>query len=301
MRWDEYVEDITALIRTPRRSREVRREIRDHLLCLRDGFLADGLPDDEAQDRAMEVLGPVDVLTRRFRDLQRPFRPLWPVAVTVAALLWAIGCRGIPGVAGTRAVLLLWAIAWGISHLRSFPSLAHALRTRPLASGIDWSQLFPQAWPFAGAGATAALAAVVLLSPAIGDLGFFGVLLGIALAAAALVAAYRRPWLGGEVPILRHPLTSGIAAVALLLVALIAFTLFPVTNPDYSVYYLTYTGPGLSHPSPPVIQQALRMALPEAGLLAALYFAGATIVDWLGAHLGQGTSRPGEEPTLTVE
>lgn len=91
MLWDEYVEDLTEGLRNRQRAREVRREVRDHLQCLYEQLVSEGLTSEAAQSRAMDILGPMELLARRFVDLERPYRPLWPAAVTVIGLLWGSG------------------------------------------------------------------------------------------------------------------------------------------------------------------------------------------------------------------
>ncbi len=294
--WDEYVEDVAEGLRSRRRARELRREVRDHLLCLKEQFLDEGLAADDAERKAMEVFGPAEILVRRFRDLERPHRPLWPVAVTLVVLLWAIGCLGTPAAPdGYGVLLLLWSIAWGLLHLRSFATLLYRLQARqPVSSGIAWSELLPRAWVYAGAGALGGLAFALLYSSGAAGLGLFGVLLSAAISVAALLAAERLPWFrGGEAPPLRHPLTAGVATTGLLVALLIAFNLFPRLDPIFYDY-------GSFAPSVPSAWPAFATSLPAAGCIAALYFTGCAALEWLRARVFEAAP-PAPDSTLTIE
>ncbi len=287
--WDEYVEDVAEDLRSRRRARELRREVRDHLLCLKEQFLAEGLAAEDAERKAMEVFGPATVLARRFRDLEHPHRPLWPVAVTLLGLLWAVGSFGTPSSPTPWDVLLLlWSVAWGLLHLRSFSSLLYRLQTRQLiSSGIAWGELFPRAWGYAGAGALVGLAFVLLVSPGVADLGLFGILLSAAIAVATLVAVDRLPWFkDSEAPPLRHPLTAGVATAGILVLLLIAFNLVPQTDPAAS--FGPYALPTFS------------ASLPVAGCAAAFYFTGCAALEWLRVRLFQAAP-PELDSTLTIE
>lgn len=298
MLWDEYVEDITENIRNRRRAREVRREVRDHLMCLREQFISEGMPPAEAEAKAMEVLGPTDVLARHFRDLDRPYRPLWPVAVTVAGLLWAFGSLGVPGAStGPAVFLLIWSCAWALLHLRSFSSLSYALRThRAITSGVDWARLFPRAWPLVGAGAAFGISFTLLYGLA--DLAFFGVLLAVAVGVAAFIAAVRYPWFSGNEPPFRHPLATGLAAAGVLLVMILVMTFIPGAN--FAPAYTFYVVPGQHLTYPEFLKLSFGASIPASGIVAALYFSGACVADWLSGRLAPTGDVHGEA-TLSIE
>jgi hypothetical protein len=240
----------------------VRREVRDHLLCLKEPFVAEGTAPDEAERRNMAVLGPADVLARRFRDLEHSYRPLWPIAVTLVGLLWALGSLTMAGApAGPAVLLMLWSAVWGMAHLRSFSSLVHALRTRrPLTSGVGWTQLFPGAWPRVGAGAAFGLATALLYGPGLADLGLFGVVVAAALGVAALMVADRHPWAMGQGMSLRHPVSSGMASFGVLGTVVLVYTVLPRANP----FSFAYAGN--------VLRIWFNGSVPVAGLIAAFYF-----------------------------
>ncbi len=298
MLWDDYVEAVTEGIRNRKRAREVRREVRDHLLCLREQFMACDMPATDAEARAMEVLGPADTLARHFRDLDRPHRPLWPVAVSAVGVLWALGSLGVPGApTGPAVFLLLWSLVWGGVHLRSFSSLAHALHThRTVASGAEWGRLFPRAWPSVGAGAAFGVSFALLYGLA--DLAFFGILLAAAAGVAAFIAASRHPWSAEDDARLNHPQSTGLAAIGVLLVLIPMMTFIPGVNfaPAFVPYgilaqHLTY---------PELVHLAFVGSIPASGIMAALYFSAACVVQWLSDRL----TPPGEaatEATLSLE
>jgi len=295
--WDDYVEDITEHIRSRSRAREVRREVRDHLLCLRDQFSSEGMLPADAEAKAMEVLGPPAVLARHFHDLDRPHRPLWPVAVTVAGLLWALGSMGVPGAeTGTAVFLLVWSCAWGLVHLRSFSSLLHALRAhRTITSGVDWARLIPRAWPFAGAGAAFGVSFALLYGLA--GLAFFGILLAAAVGVASFIAAARYPWLAEDDSPLRHPLGTGVAAVGVLVVMILVMTFIPGANfaPAYQ-----FLAPGQHLTYVAMLHLSFGASIPASGVIAALYFSGACVADWLSGRLAPPEDAQ-TEATLSVE
>ncbi|MCL8209302.1 MAG: permease prefix domain 1-containing protein [Actinomycetia bacterium] len=298
MLWDEYVEDITENLRNPRRAREVRRELRDHLLCLKDQFVSEGLAPDEAEKKAMDVLGPVEVLAREFRKLERPYRPLWPIGVTVVGILWAVGSLGVPGGRPGGALLLLaWAVLWGILHLRAFPSLLSRLRSgRPVTAGIDWTRLFPAAWPYLGAGSVFALAFALLVSANMAGLGLFGLLVALAVGAVAFIAADRYPWFADRAPF-PHPLSSSLAAVGVLVTLLAIMTVAPATNPMDA---FPYGVPGQPVSYGEAVRLAFALAVPVAGLVAALYFSGCTAAHWVADRLAAPAASP-QDATLRLE
>jgi hypothetical protein len=297
--WDEYVEDITEQLRSPRRAREVRREIRDHLLCLKEQFVAEGLSPDEAEQRAIEVLGPAEVLACAFREMERPYRPLWPVGVTLAAILWAVASQGIPGSQpGPSLLILAWALLWGLFHGRAFLSIASRRRSgRLVPSGIDWAHLFPAAWRYLGAGAVFAIALALLVSPNVASLGLFGVLVAVAIGSAALLVAHRSPWVGAERSPLHHPISSLLATVGVLLTLTVLMTLVPATNITDS---FPYGLPGQHFTYGDAVQWSFVNALPFAGLVGALYVTGCTVAHWAVEKLLAPSERI-EEMTLRLD
>lgn len=296
MLWDEYVEDVAEGLRSRRRARELRREVRDHLLCLKEQFLAEGLAADDAERKAMEVFGPAEILARRFRNLERPHRPLWPVAVTLVGLLWAIGCLGTPTAPeGFGVLLLVWSIAWGLLHVRSFATLVNRLQARqPVTSGIAWGELVPRCWAYAGAGALGGLAFAVLYTSGPAGSSLFGTLLSATISVAALIAAERLPWnRGNGAPPLRHPITAGVATVGLLVALLIAFNLFPRMDPIFYAY-------GPLAPPAPSAWPAFATSLPAVGCIAALYFTGCATLEWLRARVFEAAPQE-PDSSLTIQ
>ena len=299
MLWDEYVEDITENLRSRRRAREVRGEVRDHLMCLKEQFVSEGMIPEEAEKKAMDMLGPVDVLAQRFRELERPLRPLWPAAVTGVGVLWAVGALGMPdwGQAGIAALLLVWAVLWGIVHLRSFPSLLVRLRSdRPVTLGIPWDGLFPAAWPYLGAGAVFGVTFPLLCSPNLANLGFFGFLVAVAAGVAAFAAAGRYPWFSASGSSLHHPLTSGLAAVAVLTTLILVMTVLPASN----IYDPTYGFPGMHVSYGSAVHVSFAFAVPTAGLFSALYFSVCTATRWVADRLTVLGASP-QDVTLTLK
>jgi hypothetical protein len=297
--WDEYVEDITEGIRNRRRAREVRREVRDHLLCLKEQFVAQGMAPDEAERRAMAVLGPAEVLAREFRRIERPYRPLWPVAVTVLGILWAVGSLGVPGSPpGVALLLLVWAVLWGLFHFRSFPSVLSRLRSgQTVSSEMDWTRLLPAAWPHLGAGSLFALAFTLLVGWHMASLGLFGLLVAVAIGTGAFIAADRYPRFGAERAPLPHPLSSSFASVGVLLTLMVIMTFVPTANLTDS---FPYGLPGQHFSYGEAVRLAFALSLPFSGLVAALYFSGCAAARWVSDKLGAPGMSP-QEVTLRLE
>lgn len=181
MRWDEFVEDVTEGIANRRLARDARAELRDHLESATEEFVAEGLDRDVAEARALERLGPRDVLAAQFRQRYHERRPLWPVVVAAVGAVCGLALVGGGGAPSWGVFLALWSVAFAAAHARSFISLFRD--PWPRLESTDLKRRLQAHLPFVAAGALTG-AMVVWNLPAMS----FGVL-SVVVGAGAFEAA----------------------------------------------------------------------------------------------------------------
>ncbi len=275
MQWDEYVEDLTEGIRDRQRAREVRREIRTHLEASRDALLASGLPEVEAQRRAMANFGDVVTLAQSFATAPATPTEYWPALFGGAVALAGLLCGVVGGGARYVPVLLVWCVVWMAVHWRSIAAW-WMQPPRLRAIGTRWLSLLPllrTTGPFVGVGALTAAGAWGLYLWGFGVPGPLAPL-WFALYAATLWAGGRLLCAGSGCV---YPGASAVAALTLTAVLGVGFTVLPRWSPHSPLSLVV--------------------------LLGALYFSGEAILWWAlrtwwrsaaNASFGPGPEVPGE-------
>ena len=254
LRWDEYVEDVTAGIPDRKRAREIRRELRDHLETASEAGVAQGLSRSQAEEGALSAMGSAPVLAREFRRAHLLGAPTWPAiaallvaAAGVALIVWP-ATHEQPGPA---AGLLVWAALWSAGH----PSSFLALLRRPRPSAFPW-HLLQASGPFGAAGVLTGASWVVLTA---------GVLPGTLWPLLSVPVAWGL-WEGANALCPRregiHPVGSGLATLLLLATLGLTWWIAPRLGPPAL---------GLGAATAPA-------QLPWAALLAVLYFTGAAVL-----------------------